>query len=91
VLFESVRYFLDPHIFAFSVMARLLLQLLAFQVILIAGVVSLFASSKVQQGVKYQLQQKVLTLGSSYTIKDDKNRAVYKVGSAFLHCKFHSE
>ncbi|UJR23418.1 hypothetical protein I4U23_026424 [Adineta vaga] len=61
-------------------MARFLLQLVALQLIFIVGVFSLFASKKVEDAVKYQLQQKVLTLGSSYTIKDDKDKAVYKVG-----------
>jgi hypothetical protein len=60
-------------------MARLLFQLLALQLVFVAIVVGLFASSKIQQGTKYQLQQKVLTLGSSYTVKDDKDKPVYKV------------
>ncbi|CAF3013386.1 unnamed protein product [Rotaria socialis] len=62
-------------------MARLLLQLLALQFIFIATVFGLFGSSnKLKGATKYQLQQKVLTLGSSYTIKDDHDKPVYKVG-----------
>jgi hypothetical protein len=61
-------------------MARLLFQLLALQLVFVAIVVGLFSSSKIQHGTKYQLQQKVLTLGSSYTVKDDKDKPVYKVG-----------
>ena len=60
-------------------MARLLFQLLALQLVVLASVLGLFSSPKIQQGTKYQLQQKVLTLGSSYTIKDDKDKPVYKV------------
>ena len=60
-------------------MARLVFHLLALQLVFIAGVFSLFSSTKVDDAVKYQLQQKVLTLGSSYTIKDDKDKPVYKV------------
>jgi hypothetical protein len=59
-------------------MARLLLQLLAVQLVLFATVSGLF-SKKLKHATKYQLQQKVLTLGSSYIVKDDKGEAVYKV------------
>ncbi|CAF0789235.1 unnamed protein product [Adineta ricciae] len=61
-------------------MARFVFHLLALQLVFIAGALSLFSSKKVDDAVKYQLQQKVLTLGSSYTIKDDKDKPVYKVG-----------
>ena len=57
-------------------MGRPLLQLLLLQLALLVTVSGLFFSSKVQNSVKYQLQQKVLTLGSSYTIKDDKDKAI---------------
>jgi hypothetical protein len=61
-------------------MARFVLQLLALELVLIASISGLFNSgSKIQHGTKYQLQQKVLTLGSSYTIKDDHDKPVYKV------------
>lgn len=59
-------------------MARLLLQLVALQLVLFVAVSGLFKSKKIQ-GTKYKLQQKVLTLGSSYTIKDEKDKPVYKV------------
>jgi len=59
-------------------MARLLLQLLAVQLVLFATISGLF-SKKLKHATKYQLQQKVLTLGSSYTVKDDKDKPVYKV------------
>ncbi|UJR25478.1 hypothetical protein I4U23_006824 [Adineta vaga] len=61
-------------------MARLLLSILALQLVLLATVHGLFSSSKIKNARKYQLQQKVLTLGSSYTVKDDKQNAVYKIG-----------
>ncbi|CAF0731837.1 unnamed protein product [Adineta steineri] len=62
-------------------MARLIFQLLAIQLVLVATVFSIFSGSgKVKDGTKYQLQQKVLTLGSSYVIKDQKDKPVYKVG-----------
>ncbi len=60
-------------------MARLLLQLLAVQLVLLATVSGLFGSKKFQHATKYELQQKVLTLGSSYTVKDDQGQSVYKV------------
>jgi hypothetical protein len=60
-------------------MARLLLQLLAVQLVLFATISGLFLSKKLKHATKYQLQQKVLTLGSSYTVKDDKGEPVYKV------------
>lgn len=59
-------------------MARFLVQILLLELILLATVSGLFKSNKIQ-GTKYKLQQKVLTLGSSYTIKDDKDKPVYKV------------
>lgn len=59
-------------------MARLLLHLFALQFLLFVAVSGLFKSKKIQ-GTKYKLQQKVLTLGSSYVIKDDKDKPVYKV------------
>ncbi|CAF0761336.1 unnamed protein product [Adineta ricciae] len=61
-------------------MARLLIQLFALQCVLFAAVHGLFGKSSVKNAVKYQLQQKVLTLGSSYTVKDDKGNSVYKIG-----------
>ena len=64
-------------------MASLIFRLLALQLILVAAVFGLFGST-VNQGVKYQLQQKVLTLGTSYTILDDKNKPVYKVKFYFI-------
>jgi thiamine pyrophosphokinase len=61
-------------------MARLVFQLLVLQLILYATVFGLLSSSsKKIQGTKYNVKQKVLTLGSSFTIKDDKNKPVYKV------------
>jgi hypothetical protein len=60
-------------------MARLLFQLLALQLVLVASVLSLFAAKKPHHSVKYQLQQNVLTLGTSYVIKNDKDKPVYKV------------
>ena len=60
-------------------MSRPLLHLLLLQLALLVTVSGLFFSPSVKNSVKYQLQQKVLTLGSSYTIKDDKDKAVYKV------------
>ena len=62
-------------------MARLVFQLLAVQLVLLATAFGLFASTKIQHGSKFKLQQKVLTLGSSYTIKDEKDTPVYKVRS----------
>lgn len=59
-------------------MARICFQLLILQLIVCACVFGLFSKSKIQ-GRKYHLKQKVLTLGSSYTVKDDKNQPVYKV------------
>jgi len=61
-------------------MARLHLQLLVLHLVVLAAVSGLFLSKKLKQPVKYQLQQKVLTLGTSYTVKDDKGQAVYKIG-----------
>ena len=60
-------------------MAHLLLQVLALQLVLLATVYGLFGGSKFQHATKYELQQKVLTLGSSYTVKNDKGESVYKV------------
>jgi hypothetical protein len=59
-------------------MARLILQLLAIQLVLLATISALF-SKKLKDSNKYQLQQKVLTLGTSYTVKDDHGQDVYKV------------
>ena len=59
-------------------MARLLLQVLLLELVLLVAVSGLFKSKKIQ-GTKYKLQQKVLTLGTSYMIKDDKDKPVYKV------------
>jgi hypothetical protein len=64
-------------------MARVLFQLLALQLVLVVAVLGLFAK-KLPDGTKYQLQQKVLTLGSSYIIKDDKDKPVYKVNIHLL-------
>ncbi|CAF1036904.1 unnamed protein product [Rotaria sp. Silwood1] len=62
-------------------MARLIFQLLAIQLILVATSFGFFQTgSKIKEGTKYQLQQKVLTLGTSYTIKDNRDQPVYKVG-----------
>ena len=72
-------------------MGRLLLQLLALEIVLVATVFGIFSSNKVPQGVKFQLQQKVLTLGSSYTIKDDKDKPVYKVNFFFLKIKIYTK
>jgi hypothetical protein len=60
-------------------MARLLLSLFVIQLICLATVSGLFGGSRLKHKTKYELQQKVLTLGTSYTIKDDKGEAVYKV------------
>ena len=65
-------------------MARLVFQLLAVQLVLLATAFGLFSSSKIQHGSKFKLQQKVLTLGSSYTIKDEKDTPVYKVRSHLI-------
>ena len=63
-------------------MTRIAFQLLALQFILIASAYGLFGSiPKMQNTVKYKLQQKVLTLGSSYTVKNDKDQPVYAVNS----------
>jgi len=59
-------------------MARLILQLLAIQLVLLATISALF-SKKLKDSNKYQLQQKVLTLGTSYTVKDDHGKNFYKV------------
>jgi len=59
-------------------MARLILQLLAIQLVLLATISALF-SKKLKESNKFQLQQKVLTLGTSYTVKDDHDQSVYKV------------
>ncbi|CAF2414635.1 unnamed protein product [Rotaria sp. Silwood2] len=62
-------------------MARFVFQMLAIQLILVATSFAIFGgSSKLKDGTKYQLQQKVLTLGTSYTIKDNRDQPVYKVG-----------
>ncbi len=65
-------------------MARLLFQLLALQLVLIVNVFGLFGSSQKIHGSKFKIQQKVLTLGSSFTIKDDKDKPVYKVIRIFF-------
>ena len=66
-------------------MARLVLQLLALQFVLLVSVSGFmgFGGKKIKQGTKFELQQKVLTLGSSYTVKDDHGQSVYKVR---FHC-----
>jgi hypothetical protein len=65
-------------------MVRLFFQLLALQLILFVPIFGLFSNTKkIQHGTKYQLQQKVLTLGTSYTIKDDKDKPVYKVNFSY--------
>ena len=66
-------------------MARFILQLLAIEFILIASAFGLFNTGSKIQGTKYQLQQKVLTLGTSYTVKDDKGKPVYKVRRFRFH------
>ncbi|CAF3667874.1 unnamed protein product [Rotaria socialis] len=60
-------------------MARFLLQILIVQLIFIGSISGLF-SSKVKNATKYELRQKILTLGSSYTVKDDQDQSIYKVG-----------
>jgi uncharacterized protein YxjI len=61
-------------------MMNRLLQLLALQLILLVTVSNgLFSSSKIKHSTKFELQQKVLTLGTSYTVKDDHGQSVYKV------------
>jgi len=65
-------------------MARLVFQLLALQLILFATVFGLFSSQKIQQATKYQVQQKIFTLGTSYSILDDKGKPVYKVNFFLL-------
>jgi uncharacterized protein YxjI len=69
-------------------MARLLLQVLALQLVILASVYGLFGSKKFQHATKYELQQKVLTLGSSYTVKNDKGEPVYKVRFHFSYRTF---
>ncbi|CAF1371241.1 unnamed protein product [Adineta steineri] len=61
-------------------MARILFRLLALQLVLLVTVSGLFTSSGVKHATKYELQQKVITLGSSYTVKDDHGKSVYKIG-----------
>jgi len=61
-------------------MARLLLQLLVLQLVFLAVALGFFRSKKLKNATKYQLQQKVLTLGTSYTVKDDQGQPVYKIG-----------
>jgi hypothetical protein len=70
-------------------MARLLLQLFAVQLILLAGVSALFGSKKLKHATKYELKQKVLTLGTSYTVKDDQGQSVYKVKFYIKFSKFY--
>ena len=72
-------------------MARLLLAVLAVQLVLFASVSGLFSSSKIKQGSKFELKQKVLTLGSSYTIKDEHGQPVYKVGFKTIGLGKHLE
>lgn len=60
-------------------MARFALVFIAIQLVCFLSVNGLFFKPKVQDAVKYRLKQKVLTLGSSYTVKDDKGEPVYKV------------
>ena len=61
-------------------MARLFFQFLALQLIFIVTISAMFqGNSKKIQGQTYEIQQKVLTLGSSFTIKNDKGQPVYKV------------
>lgn len=60
-------------------MAHLLFQLLFVTLTIFGNACGFFTSSKVKNATKYELQQKVLTLGSSYTVKDDHGQAVYKV------------
>ena len=62
------------------IMARFTFQLLTLNLLLVSASFALFSSSsKLKEATKYQLQQKVLTLGSSYMIKDDKDKPIYKV------------
>jgi len=63
-------------------MARLIFQLLALQLILFATVFGLF-STKIADATKYQVQQKIFTLGTSYSILDDKGKPVYKVNFCY--------
>ena len=67
-------------------MARIHFQLLAILLVLIAITSGLFSSSKkIKKGNTYQLKQKVLTLGTSYTITDGRNKPVYKVNVFYLN------
>ncbi|CAF2316540.1 unnamed protein product [Rotaria sp. Silwood2] len=61
-------------------MVRLCSQLITLQLILFVNVSGLFLSNKIKNTTKYELKQKVLTLGSSYTVKDDHGQSVYKIG-----------
>ena len=60
-------------------MARLVLHLFLLQLVFVAIVSGFFLSKKLKNPTKYKLKQKVLTLGSSYTVTDDHGQAVYKV------------
>lgn len=60
-------------------MARLFLVLIAIQLVCFFAVDGLFFKKKIDDAIKYKLKQKVLTLGSSYTVKDEKGQPVYKV------------
>jgi hypothetical protein len=72
-------------------MARLIFQLVALQLVLVATVFGFMAKKKIDHGVKYQLQQKVLTLGTSYSILDDKGHPVYKVNFYFISKRIYTK
>ena len=57
-----------------------LLQILLVQLVVVAIVSGLFTgSSRLKNKLTFQLQQKVLTLGTSYTVNDDHGKPVYRV------------
>lgn len=74
-------------------MARPIFHLLVLQLVFVGTTLALFrsASSKIKDGNKYQLQQKVLTLGTSYTITDDHNKPVYKVTFYFYSIMIYTK
>ncbi|CAF0808055.1 unnamed protein product [Rotaria sp. Silwood1] len=61
-------------------MGRFVLQLIILQLIVFLNVAGFFLSNKIKTATKYELQQKVFTLGTSYTVKDDQDQSVYKIG-----------
>lgn len=87
LVFVGQELYIHPtrfHLPFHSKMNRLLLILVALQLIGFLSVSALFKSSpKLKHATKFRLKQKVLTLGSSYTIEDEHGKPAYKVKTSF--------